>query len=395
MIFLTGSTGFLGRHLLRRLMELRPNEEFRLLVRAECKDSAKQRALSALKDACDDKLPAHAAQRIDAICGDLRAEHFGLPTTDFKELASGVNDFFHCAATTTLDLPYDIAWNVNVGGTKQIAELALLANERGNSGWLHHVSTAYVAGDTDRIIAANESPTERTFRNSYERTKAEAEAVIRSLQPGIPTTIYRPSIIVGDSHTGRTSAFNVMYLPTKLLLKGVCKAIPALPHTPFDVVPIDYVTDAIAHLSAQPTADGKCYHVSAGVGRESSPLEIIEALIGALDHYKQRRPKHLNKNPLICPDLITRAFFPISAAASSSMRQIEKLVTERIGVFKQLHPLIPYMLRNPRFDTSETEQALDGLLAPAPLFRSYADAVFRYCFETNWGRQTAVPLKPH
>ena len=393
MIFLTGSTGFLGRHLLRRLMELRPDSEFRLLVRADDTESGRVRVLDALGDACTGQLPVDAERRIHPVCGDLKAEYFGLGSRQFKELAASTQSVFHSAATTTLDLEFETAWSVNVEGTRQVANLALLANEAGQAAHLHHISTAYVAGDTDGIVGTNEDLKSRKFRNSYEKTKAEAEALVRSMQSDIPTTIYRPSIIVGDSLTGRTSAFNVMYLPAKLLIKGVCKALPAFPHTPFDVVPVDYVSNAIAHLSAQPGAIGQCYHVNAGVGRESSPLEVVEALLGAIDRYKQRKPKHLSATPLICPDLINKAFSPISAAASS-MRQLEKLVTERIGVFKQLRPLIPYMLRNPQFDNSATQQALDGLLAPAPLFTSYADAVFRYCFETNWGRRQAVPLLP-
>jgi thioester reductase-like protein len=393
MIFLTGSTGFLGRHLLRQLIELRPDSEFRLLIRGSSQADAQVKLREALADAYhvesaaafQGALADEVLKRIEVVHGDLRSESFGLPRAEYLRVASGLSDIFHCAATTNLDLPIETARQVNVEGTKFIAQLALTAAEKGGNAWLHHVSTAFVAGDTDRIVRSDEVYTQAQFRNSYERTKSEAEAVVRGIQHVLPTTIYRPSVIVGDSLTGRTSAFNVLYLPAKLLIKGVCKALPALPHTPFDVVPIDYVAQAIAQLSSRPQAVGQCYHVSAGVGRESSPLEVVETLIGAFERYKQRRPKHLGKNLLVAPELVTRAFLSLSAAASS-MRQIEKLVTEHIGVFKQLHPLIPYMLRNPRFDTSLTEEALSGVLEQPPLFSSYADTVFRYCFETNWGR---------
>ncbi len=135
---------------------------------------------------------------------------------------------------------------------------------------LYYVSTAYVAGLRQGVVGPDELSFSAGFRNAYEQTKAEAEALVRDVSSRFPTVIFRPSIIVGDSISGQTSAFNVIYVPAKLLVRGLFRFVPAVPNIPFDVVPVDYVADAIAHLSRLPLPSGTCYHLTVGIGREST-----------------------------------------------------------------------------------------------------------------------------
>jgi len=392
MIFLTGSTGFLGREILRRLLSVHPQKRFRLLVRGDSRQGAERRMRGALIDCLGEEDFASQSSRIEIVWGDLSEERFGSTADEFRGLASGVTDIFHCAATTCLELPLKTARAINVGGTKHTLDLAAIAARLNPFSRFHHISTAFVAGSTQRVVTADELRFDEGFRNSYEQSKAEAEALVREAQTRLQATIFRPSVIVGDSTTGKTSAFNVVYLPARLLIKGVCKAMPALPNTPFDVVPVDYVADAIVHLSQNPDAVGECYHLSAGVGRESTPLEVLESFMATVDKHRKRRPKHLGAPLFVAPELIAKAFCSFSAAAHS-MRQLEKKVTEHLSVFRQILPLVPYMLSNPRFDTTKTLRDLSTVMDPPPLFKQYAETVFRYCLDTNWGRRPLPSLK--
>lgn len=386
MIFLTGSTGFLGRELSSRLLAAGEDARLGLLARGADQKDAEERVRASLVETMGRDAYENAAERIEVVQGDIREERFGLEKMRFESLAKRSTAVFHCAATTKLDLPLEAARQINVGGTEQVLSFSQIAQDQHPEFRFHHISTAYVAGKKQRVVTADELCFRDGFRNTYEQSKAESEALVRRSQVRLRATIYRPSVIVGDSITGRTSAFNVIYLPAKMLIKGICKALPAMPHTPFDVVPIDYVANAILHLSNHPAAVGSCYHLSAGLGRESTPVEVIDSLLRAFDKHRIRRPKHLRAPLLVAPELISRAFGSFSAAAQG-MKQLEKKVTEHIHVFSQLLPLVPYMLSNPQFDATETFRDLKRVMDPPPLFPQYADTVFRYCFETNWGRR--------
>ena len=390
MIFLTGATGFLGSELAARLLAMHPEKKLCLLARGESDELANNRIMTSVGAACEPAGVRDFASRIQVVRGELTEEHYGLGASEFKKLSSEIDSVYHCAASTKFSLPLEEARSINVAGTKNAIALALAAKNYQPNMRLHHVSTAYVAGKQEKVISPDQLSFNQGFRNSYEQSKAEAEALIRAEGDRLQSTVYRPSVIVGDSRTGRTSTFNVIYMPARLLINGVCKALPALPNTPFDVVPVDYIADAIAHLGRNQCSAGATYHLTAGVGRESSPLEIVTMLVNTFDRYKRSLPSHLRRNLLVAPELLLKAFDSFSAAAANiSMKQLEKIVTEHISVFSQLLPFIPYMISNPQFDARSTAKDLEGEISLPPMFAAYGETVFRYCFETNWGRRTA------
>lgn len=379
MILLTGGSGFLGKELLGRLLISRPHESIGLLLRdsADCKAVDRtDKILQSIFGQC----ATNYADRVIPIAGDISEPQFGLGETDFKQLAARTNEVFHSAATTKLNEEPEIAQSVNVGGTAHVLELARLAANTHADFVLHHISTAYVAGSTERVVLPSELQTEGPFRNAYEQSKAVSEAAVLSHKELFSVRVYRPSVIVGDSVTGETSAFNVLYVPVRFMLKGLFKALPVHPHIPFDVVPVDYVADAITELSQLDLPPGKTFHLTAGLGRESNPREIIEIVFACFNLYF----KHHVRAPMFVPqELLQRALI----AAERGLLQLEKLVCNHLGVFKQTLPFIPYMLSNPRFDASETERYLSNRLLPPPLFSMYAERIFTYCFETNWGKR--------
>ena len=392
MILVTGSTGFLGREVVGRLLRRYPDEQICLLVRPPeqytcARTDAENRVHEVVSDIFGEQESLALMRRLKVLPGDINQDHFGWSPSEFNALAESVRSVFHCAATTTLNNEIEIARRTNVDGTRQVLRLAERSAQKFGSDFrLLHTSTAYVAGAQSNIVGADALDPEGPFRNAYERSKAESESLVRSMKDKIPLTIFRPSVIVGDSVTGQTSAFNVIYVPSKLLVKGVMSRFPALPHVPFDVVPVDYVADAIVHLSTLDRPSGACYHLTAGIGRESSPWEILEHLFMTFHKHRRRGRGYPAIPPFVSPELLAALAHSSYEVAKSSMKLLERIVCDRINVFKQMLPFIPYMMANPQFDNSETILDCEGILSQPPLFQTYAERLFKYCLDTNWGK---------
>src|SRR5207244_3140089 len=137
-------------------------------------------------------------------------------------------------------------------GTRRMLDLAELCSGRGGLESFVHVSTAYVAGEADGSFGEGDLDVGQSFRNAYERTKFEAEVAVRERASTLPVQVVRPSIIVGDSRSGWTPAFNVLYAPLRAFSRGAYPMIPARRSAPVDVVPVDYVADAILALAGRP-----------------------------------------------------------------------------------------------------------------------------------------------
>ncbi|HMO19100.1 MAG TPA: SDR family oxidoreductase [Oligoflexia bacterium] len=399
MIFITGSTGFLGNAVLSRLYTRYPHEKFLVLVRAENKEHARKRIISEFKHLKEFGEETDILKRIVPVQGDLESPSLGISQKDREAIIKETESIYHSAANTHLNLPLDQAKQVNLEGTREVLKLAseivqcisseLSFSQRRDNFRFNHISTAYVAGDTTDIVSPDMLDVGKKFRNSYEQTKAEAEMLVRSHQDLFNIVVYRPSIIVGDSVTGMTSTFNVLYIPARLVIMGLLKVIPAFPHIPFDVVPVDYVAESIANSHSLRIPSGSAFHLSAGVGRESSPGEVLELLFHAAKSYSSRRIPQ--KPGFVSPDILQRTINSMTHLASnlchsSAYKNFEKIVCEHIPVFRQLLPFIPYMISNPRFDTNTTLKNLGCCVQPAPLFSTYAENIFRYCIESSWGK---------
>ncbi len=383
MHLLTGSTGFLGRQLLGRLVVKNPDLELNLLIRPNNEGSAQERKENLIKKVFSDtNLDLDKInKKIHAYSGDLSIENFGLSQKDYSNLLSSSNQIIHCAASTNLGQAYNNAYKENVEGTENILNLCDKIKSS-NDPELHFISTAYVAGDIERVITPEELDLKAPFKNAYENTKAQAEALVRAKKDDYKCVIYRPSIVVGDSITGETSAFNVLYPAVKLLLKGLFIGLPACPKSPFDIVPVDYVADSIVEIMSMDIKSGSCYHLSSGVGRETNPQEIIELAILTAQKFSQ---KHFHTPAFVSQELMSKAFSKVYQAREF-VKILENKVTKRIGLLDQLLPFIPYMVRNPQFDTSSTHNIIPNNKGLAPLFNSYSEEIFAYCLETNWGK---------
>lgn len=387
MYLVTGSTGFLGRELLARLLVEPPSRcgdpRIAVVVRPQGDQDGQARIRELLRTIFGDDAPRFA-DSVEVIPGDITLPNFGLGDAAFDDLARRVEGVYHSAASTDLNPPLEEARLNNVAGTVNTLDLARRASAfSGRPADFFHVSTAYVAGSNCSVVSP-EFLASSGFRNGYEQSKAEAEIEVRR-ETSVNSCIFRPSVIVGDSVTGQTSAFNVLYIPAKFVLKGLLRVLPASPTAPFDVVPVDYVADAIVALSRHPNRTSSAYHLTVGVGRESTPLEILEQLLHAFEKYRIKGRSLLHVPPLLSPEMLSSLLAMVSAAYTQ-LEKWEQIICRRLPVLKHILPFVPYMADNPRFDTASARRDLDGILNPPPLFKFYAERIFAYCIQTDWGR---------
>jgi len=273
-ILLTGATGFLGMDTLARLLERGGQEQVVALVRAEDRAGAQERLRAVLAQLYDQ--PPPGAQRVSAVRGDLLAPGLGLTAADRERLVASVDRIVHCAASISFELPLARARAINVDGTARVLELAREIAARGRLRRVVHVSTAYVSGCHEGEFGERDLELGQRFRNTYERSKHEAELLVRdaSAADGLPLAVARPSIVVGHRGSGWTPAFNVLYWPMRAFERGLLKEVPARADSIVDIVPVDYVTDGILALLDDERAHG-AYNLVAGE-RALSAGELVQ-----------------------------------------------------------------------------------------------------------------------
>jgi len=243
-VFMTGATGFLGMEVLARLLEAGDRDVI-CLVRAVDTAAAEARLDGVLETLWTDPEPYRS--RVRAIAGDLTLPGLGMHNGERTDLAEEIGAVLHCAASITFDLPLEEARRINVEGTREVIGLAREAKALGRLERFLHVSTAYVAGAYPGTFRERQLVAGQEFRNTYEQTKNEAEQIVAEADDLAPAVV-RPSIVMGESDSGWTPAFNVLYWPLRAFSRGLFDTVPALAHGRVDVVPVDYVADGIAYL---------------------------------------------------------------------------------------------------------------------------------------------------
>jgi thioester reductase-like protein len=354
-LLLTGATGFLGMIVLARL--LGAGREVVCLVRAADDEEAGVRLRAVLET-----VGVTPDGRASAVAGDVTAERLGLGDRH-DELAARVGTVIHSAASVTFDLPLAEARAINVAGTGRMLAFASAVPDLERFA---HVSTAYVAGERRGIIFEDDGRRGR-FRNSYEQSKHEAEELVRS--SGLPWTITRPSIVVGERDTGWTSSFNVLYAPLRAFAAGAYPLVPARRRAPLDVVSVDYVADAVIALALHPQAAAGTFHLTAGA-RASTVGEIVELATGELEC----RP------PRFVPPRAYRRLHPLVLRRAPS-------TTRRLLSHSEVY--FPYFAMRQHFDDARARALLEPMgIEPTPL-RDYFHRLMAFARAARWGR---IPL---
>jgi long-chain acyl-CoA synthetase len=272
-ILLTGATGTIGSRLVSIYLA---DEKVRLtlLVRDKGKLRGSARIAKMLGYPGEEFLPA---DRVEILTGDVSEPGFGLTLSAFERLTATTDLVIHSAATTKLTDSKENCRRINLQGTANILDFSRKAADNGRLERLSHISTAYVAGSRLGIPLLEDGlPEKPVFANNYERSKYEAEVLVRKqMAQGLPVTIFRPSIVVGDSVTGRPVSFNVSYPFFRILASGMLSQIPVHQDSCLNMVPVDFVAHAIAAISNLPQSLGKTYHL---VSKVPTPMHLFQEL---------------------------------------------------------------------------------------------------------------------
>ncbi|MEM7480994.1 MAG: SDR family oxidoreductase [Acidobacteriota bacterium] len=268
-IFLTGFPGFLGARLLPRVLGRNAKSTAVCLIQTKFAVAARQRVAELTAETPE------LAGRIRLIEGDITQPDLGLEGAEARELVEETTEIFHLAAVYDLSVKRDLAMRVNVDGTVQVLDFAQRCPRLAR---LHYVSTCYVSGRYAGIFAESDLDKGQRFNNFYEETKFLAEVEVQErMAAGLPATIYRPAIVVGDSRTGETQKYDGPYYAMRWVLKqpflAVLPVVGKPTRTRVNLVPQDFVIDAIDFLSGRPESAGKVYQLA-----DPAPLTVDELL---------------------------------------------------------------------------------------------------------------------
>ncbi len=312
------------------------------------------------------------ANRVVALRGDLTRGGPGLAGGQDRladRLAERVSEIVHGAASVSFEQDLRTARAINVQGTRRMLDFAERCRRRGGLRRFCYISTAFVAGDHTGCFSEDDLDVGQRFRNAYEHSKFEAECLVAGAHEELPITVVRPSIIVGERDSGWTASFNVLYWPLRAFARGAYSALPARREAIVDIVPVDYVADAIFALSGTPEAENATYHLTAG-RHQSSFGELAEL---ASSFFKRPAPRLIN------PSLYRRALHPLLVRAARDERQRRAL--------KQSEIFFPYFAVQASFDDRRARVALRaGAIDTTPL-RTYFDGLVEFALAADWGKR--------
>lgn len=340
----TGFPGFIGARLLPRLLELQPDLRVRCLVQSRFLDTARE-AVAAMEAA-----HPHVRGRLGIVEGDITRPGLGMADAEARAIQKDAVTAWHLAAVYDLAVAREIGHRINVEGTRNV--LAFLAECR-RFERLHYVSTAYVSGRATPAFRETDLDVGQSFKNHYEETKFLAEVEV--VYSGLPATTYRPAIVVGDSRTGETGKFDGPYFilnaMERLPSPGVFMRIGS-GRQPANLVPIDFVIEALARLGSSGSSRGRTYHLT-----DPDPLSVVE--VGAL------LAKALGKSFVFAPvpGFVARGLFA------------PKAVQRFFGVPVEV---LDYFEHDCRYDTTQASQDLGALGVACPRFADYVERLVAF-----------------
>lgn len=269
-ILLTGANGFLGTQIALRLLK-HHDHKITALVRGKNKEDAVNRLYRAWWEFPE--LLEEIGNRIHVVNGNISKNGLGMEKNEYEKLVQTVTHVIHTAADWSLRSSLEKLQKINVQGTQNVLKLAQLAHKNHGLERFSHVSTAYVVGGKMGIIFEDSLTSEYGFLSDYEKTKFESEVRVR--KSSFDISIFRPSMIVGDSSTGYIKTFNTLYVPLRLYLNGKLPLIPVSRSMKINLVPVNYVADAVINLTFDKRAVNKTFHLTA----PNESLPTIEELL--------------------------------------------------------------------------------------------------------------------
>ena len=359
-IFLTGGTGYIGAHVAANLLD-QHGASLNLLVRARDPEDAGLRLWQALQLHFDfPRFYEYLQTRLRVFCGDLTEPQFGLSRDDYDRLTHTTDSVVHCAASLNRKSEKSCL-NVNLRGTLEVLLLAQKSNYYHGLRRFSHVSTVAVAGKRqDEVVVEDRAiDWERSDYDPYARTKKFCEHMIRQLLPETPLTIFRPSIVLGDSRYAETTQFDMV--KAFVFLAGL-PVLPFRSRDKVDIVNVDFVADAIATLHQKDNPQYDTYHLSSG--KDSQTFRQLTASLAAAQN---------KRGPIFLPFLEK----PFTATVDLLARRRSEL-----GYGASLmRVFMPYLVWNTVFDNRRVMTELGR--KPVP-FSQYSYPLLKLSRETNF-----------
>lgn len=353
-LFFTGFLGFIGKRLVRDLLDQAPDTRFFFLVQSKFVDEATQAITEIAKSH-----PGLFAQS-EILAGDLTEENFALTKKDLATIQDKATEIWHLAAVYNLSISEQTAFRINVEGTRRILELAksLKTLDR-----FVYFSTCFVSGTRKGLILENELDRGQSFKNHYESTKFEAEVMVREAMNEIPTIIIRPSVVIGDSKTGETDKFDGPYYFLRALAKIAKRGNASKIKLPlvgnkdvfFNLVPVDYLSATTVKIANDAKNIGSSFHVC-----DPEPLTITGFLELAYQTFGFGKPLPNIPEALLklagnFPDLVKASGFPPQ--------------------------LLPYTYHYAVYDNTNVKKALEGTKVDCPNLKDYFSVISKFVKE--------------
>jgi NAD(P)-dependent dehydrogenase (short-subunit alcohol dehydrogenase family) len=354
--FITGATGFIGKRLVRRLLQ-RDNEPVCILVYKPTPE-----LIAALKE-----FWGAEANRVTLIEGDISKSDLGVSAKDARKLKGKIDHFFHLAAVYDLTAEPAQVVAANVAGVAN----ALAFAKAIKAGCFHHVSSIAAAGLYEGAFREDMFEEARGFEHPYYSSKHKGEGLVRA-ETGIPWRVYRPGIVVGDSTTGEIDKIDGPYYFFKLIQK-IRDTLPSwfpmigLEGGRINVVPVDFVVAAMDHLARLEGLDGRTFHLT-----DPNPLRVGD-MLNALARAAHAPAFTVKINAGLfglAPPALTRGLM-----ALTPFRRMRKMMMKELGLPDDIFMFVNYPTR---FDSRETQKLLRPAGITVPNFEDYAWRLWDY-----------------
>ena len=260
---ITGATGVVGSGVAEQLLR-DSDANLRILVRAGSDHDLRMRVEKLLQfwGVTDSEL----GRRVQAVRGDVTLPQLGMAAETYRRMTRECTHIIHCAGAVRMNLPLEEARRSAVTATKNVTALARACRDNETLQKVEFVSTVGVGGRRLEPLPERWITEERTFHNTYEQAKAEAEDIVATeIHSGLPATVHRPSMVIGDAQTGKVIHFQVFYHLAEFL--SGCRTyglFPTLGQTKLDLVPVDYVARSIVWSSRCSDMTGRVLHLCTG-----------------------------------------------------------------------------------------------------------------------------------
>jgi dephospho-CoA kinase len=344
----TGFPAFTAKRMIQQLLTAEPETKLYVLARDK---------FSADADSFLASLPDHS--QAEVLAGDVCDMDLGLSSAEYRALSRELSWIHHLAGIYFMGADEDTARRVNVGGTRTVIDLA---RDAGRLERVVHWSTVMVSGDRKGTFYEDDLEAGQRFRNAYERTKYEAERLVRAAMRQLPITVVRPGIIVGDSRTGEIDKLDGPYYLMVLIATNASRVrLPLLgrSNAPLHLVPIDYVVEAAWHVARGEAAAGKTFHLV-----DPAPLSARAVFESVAEHAHTEKPRGHIPRPLARAVLRTTGLSRLGRGPLAFLDMLDHAV---------------------RYDQTTTAQALAGTGVRCPPLAEYLPVLVRYVLDVTRG----------